>query len=226
MNSIYPYAGFWKRAAAWFIDGIVIYVATTLVQQVFTPFLIKPEMAQKLQQIQDKTAPFDPNVFMSLLPVIGCTMVIFTVLPWIYFAWMESSSKQASLGKMAVGIKVVDLQGKRLSFGRALGRTLAKIISKLIFNIGFYMAGATRRKQALHDKMAGAYVVDKDFQPGDDLPEVKTHFGILTTIIIAEVLCLLAIIGMFVALVTFAVHQVKNTKTNNSPTPVVQIQQP
>jgi len=222
MNNIYPYAGFWKRAAAWFIDGLVIYMASTLVQQILTPLLISPQTAQKIQQMQDKTAPFDPGVFLSLLPLIIGLIVIVTVLPWIYFAWMESSSKQATLGKMALGIKVVDRQGNRLSFKRALGRTLAKIISKFILNIGYYMAGATRKKQALHDKMAGTYVVDNGFQPGDDLPEVETHFGILATVIITEVLCMLAVVGLFIGAINFVVRQ---AKTNTVPRAVAKLQE-
>ena len=87
------------------------------------------------------------------------------------------------------------------------------------------MAGATRRKQALHDKMASAYVVDKNFQPGDDLPEVQTHFGILTTVIVAEILCAMAILGMIVALAALAVKSVKDSRMQ-SPAPAVQIQQP
>ena len=225
MNNIYPYAGFWKRAAAWFIDSIVIYMGTTLIQQVLGPLFINPEVAQKFQQMQDKTIPFDPQIFLSLVPVGIGWLVISTVLPWIYFAWMESSSKQATLGKMALGIKVVGADGNRITFTRALGRTLGKIISGLILNIGYYMAGATRRKQALHDKMANAYVVDKNFQPGDDLREVEPHFGILTTVIVAEVLCIVAVIGLFAALIVAAVQHVDKNRTP-APAPAVQIQQP
>ncbi len=226
MNNIYPYAGFWKRAAAWFIDGIVIYIATTLVQQILGPLLLNPEMAQKIQQMQDKTTPFDPQVFLSLIPIAVGWIALSTVLPWLYFAWMESSTKQATLGKMALGIKVIDERGGRLTFWHALGRKLAKIITGLTLNIGYYMAGATRKKQALHDKMAHTYVVDKNFQPGDDLPEVETHFGILWTVIVAQVLCVLAVIGLFVGVITFAVRHARETKTTTPPTPVVQVQQP
>ena len=74
---------------------------------------------------------------------------------------MESSSNQATVGKMALGIQVTDLEGNRISFGKALGRNLAKIISALIFYIGFIMAAFTAKKQALHDMIAGTLVVKK-----------------------------------------------------------------
>lgn len=77
---------------------------------------------------------------------------------WIYEAAMESSSKQATLGKMALGLKVTDLEGRRISFARATGRHFAKLLSGMILLIGYIMAGFTERKQALHDMIAGTLV--------------------------------------------------------------------
>jgi uncharacterized RDD family membrane protein YckC len=79
---------------------------------------------------------------------------------WLYFALMESM-KGATLGKMALGIIVTDLQGNRISFGRATGRYFAKIISSLTILVGYIMAGFTQRKQALHDIIAGCLVINK-----------------------------------------------------------------
>ena len=73
---------------------------------------------------------------------------------------MESSAKQATLGKLALAIKVTDLNGNRISFGRASGRYFAKIISGLIFCIGYIIAGFTEKKQALHDMIANCLVVN------------------------------------------------------------------
>jgi len=80
---------------------------------------------------------------------------------WLYLALSESSTKQATLGKMAMGIKVTDLHGDRISLGRASGRCLAKIVSTVIVLIGYLMIAFTRRKQGLHDIMAGCLVVNK-----------------------------------------------------------------
>jgi len=79
----------------------------------------------------------------------------------LYYALMESSAKQATLGKMAISIKVTDMAGNRISFGRATGRYFGKYVSALIMYIGFLMAGFTQQKQALHDIMAGCLVVNK-----------------------------------------------------------------
>lgn len=71
---------------------------------------------------------------------------------------MESSVGQGTIGKMIVGIKVGDADGNQISFGNALGRYFAKILSFLILCIGFMMAGWDEKKQALHDKLADTYV--------------------------------------------------------------------
>ncbi len=82
------------------------------------------------------------------------------ILGAAYFILMEGSDKQATLGKMALGIKVTDLQGRRVSYGRAAGRHFAKIISGIILGIGFLMAAFTAKKQALHDIIAETLVVN------------------------------------------------------------------
>ena len=78
---------------------------------------------------------------------------------WIYEAAMESSAKQATVGKMAMGLKVTNLEGRRISFTRATGRHFAKYISAMILLIGYIMAGFTERKQALHDMIASCLVL-------------------------------------------------------------------
>ena len=76
-----------------------------------------------------------------------------------YFTYFESSERQATPGKMLLGIKVIDLEGNRLTPGRALGRNAAKILSAIIFFIGYIMAAFTARNQALHDLIANTLVI-------------------------------------------------------------------
>lgn len=75
-----------------------------------------------------------------------------------YFGFMESSDNQGTLGKMAVGIKVGDENGLPITFGNALGRYFAKIVSALLLCIGFLMVAWDEKSQGLHDKMAGTFV--------------------------------------------------------------------
>ena len=95
------------------------------------------------------------------------------VVFWLYFAKLESGPSQATIGKRVMGIKVTDDRGQRIGFGRATGRFFGKIISGMILNIGYLMAGFTGRKQALHDMMAGCCVVFRDVEPGKPLPTVR-----------------------------------------------------
>lgn len=73
---------------------------------------------------------------------------------------MESSARQATLGKMAMSLRVTNSEGRRLSFGHATGRFFAKIVSGMIpLALGYIMAGFTAKKQALHDMIAGTLVL-------------------------------------------------------------------
>lgn len=136
------YAGFWKRFAASIIDGIIVLVSNFLIGFVFGFILV----ASKTLDLED-------------MEILG--NIIGIVTNWLYFSVMESSPTQATLGKIALGIKVTDLNGERISFGNATGRHFGKVISACIFLIGFLMVGFTEKKQGLHDMMAGCLVVDK-----------------------------------------------------------------
>jgi uncharacterized RDD family membrane protein YckC len=83
------------------------------------------------------------------------------VAGWLYWAGLESSASQATFGKQVMNIYVTDLYGQRISFMRATGRYFAKILSGIIFLIGYFMAGFTARKQALHDILANTLVLNR-----------------------------------------------------------------
>lgn len=83
------------------------------------------------------------------------------IVGWIYFAGMESSARQATLGKSAMGLVVTGIDGNRISFLRATGRYFAKWLSAVILLIGYIMAAFTARKQALHDIIASTLVLKR-----------------------------------------------------------------
>lgn len=142
------YAGFWKRLAAFIIDAVIISIVLGLIGVHSGPSYGYGHMSYGYMM---------PYAYGSMFG--GGLLKI--VVGWVYYAWMESSKHQATLGKMALGIKVTDLHGKRVSFGRATGRHFAKIISALIFGIGFLMIAFTKHKQGLHDIIAATLVVNK-----------------------------------------------------------------
>jgi uncharacterized RDD family membrane protein YckC len=92
---------------------------------------------------------------------LGIGSLFGIIIGWLYYALMESSSNQASLGKMALGLKVTDLNGNRISFGRATGRYFGRLLSGLILGVGFLMIAFTEKKQGLHDMIAETLVVKK-----------------------------------------------------------------
>ena len=90
----------------------------------------------------------------------GITLALLElVIGWLYFVLLETSQKQATLGKMLVEIKVTDINGNRLGFGQATGRYFSKMISMIILGVGFLFPLWTPRKQALHDIIAGTLVL-------------------------------------------------------------------
>jgi len=144
------YAGFWLRAVAYLIDNL-------LLGFVLGNLLLRPLMGRPGGIPAD-----DPwFLFENTSPQITALMLLFLMGNWIYFSLCESSKWQATIGKKVLGLMVVDLQGRRLSFGRASGRFFAKILSSMTFLVGFLMAGFTKRKQGLHDIVAGCLVIKK-----------------------------------------------------------------
>jgi uncharacterized RDD family membrane protein YckC len=144
------YAGFWLRFAAAFIDNIIIQAPFWILQvviEVTNPPVMGPNGV---------STPTGANIGLNCASGLANILVF-----WLYYALQESGEHQATLGKRAVGIKVVSLEGQRLSFANATGRTFGKILSQLICLIGYIMAAFTERKQALHDMMAGTLVVRK-----------------------------------------------------------------
>jgi uncharacterized RDD family membrane protein YckC len=130
------YAGFWIRFCAYIVDMIIAgAIATILSRMLFGNYY-------------SAEAYKDPGP--------GAVSLL---VSWLYFAFQESSVRQATFGKLAFGLRVCSETGERLSFANATGRYFAKIISAIILLIGFIMIAFDSRKQGLHDKIAHTLVV-------------------------------------------------------------------
>lgn len=141
------YGGFWIRVVAAIIDSIIVRVVVTPIHLIFGGLGLAGMMSGV------------PHAGVGLgLFGGGVTLIATLFASWLYGAFMESSSYQATLGKMIFGMKVTDLSGNRISFERATGRHFAKWLSGMILCIGFIMVGLTERKQGLHDLLAGTLV--------------------------------------------------------------------
>lgn len=167
-------AGFWKRFAAGMIDMILIIVLIVMLQRLFftliyNPIFIYNPMKEAAASddfdtlLKHMTMKWDRLLMMQKISkILDCTL--FILFGWLYFTGLESSLMKATFGKIALGIIVTDLDGNRISFGRANGRYWCKYISALILMIGYIMAGFTEKKQALHDTMANTLVVKKQLK--------------------------------------------------------------
>lgn len=90
-----------------------------------------------------------------------CSQLLSIVIGLVYFVVLETSPKQGTWGKQIVGIKVTDLEGNRLTTGRAIGRFCAKFISSFTCGIAWLMPLFTEKKQTLHDMIAGCLALKK-----------------------------------------------------------------
>ena len=176
-----PYIGFFRRALAFVIDNLLVSIPPLLI---CLPFAFwQAHMWEQLPRGEAQNV-----AQMSMLVVLYALWQLLSLITfWLYTAFCESSSKQATLGKRLLRIKVVNEKGQRISFLRATGRAFAKMLSYATFYIGFVMAGCTKRKRALHDMIAQTYVVHRDYQPGDELPDTPSHpiwLGIWTFIFV------------------------------------------
>lgn len=149
LQGLKKYAGFWRRLAAFVIDGFVLN-AIMFALGLFVGF-----GAGFANAIGGGDADAVLNNVSILINVLSIP------LNWLYFAILESSKYQATAGKMALGLVVTDLEGRRISFARATGRYFAKFLSGMILFVGFWMIGWTERKQGLHDILAGTLVYRK-----------------------------------------------------------------
>jgi uncharacterized RDD family membrane protein YckC len=152
------YAGFWLRFVAYLIDSVILGIVCVALIVVV---IFASGVAAMLRSLPENPTP-DMFLRGAFVLAILALIAITTVITWLYYAWMESSASQGTLGKMALGLIVTDMQYRPVSFARASGRFFAKFITGLIpLCIGYIMAGFTAKKQALHDMIASCLVLRK-----------------------------------------------------------------
>ncbi len=134
-------ASFGARLLALIIDMVIVNTASSLIQ---APFL-----ALMLGNLNSTTMIVG---FVAPIILVGGMAVFYTV-------WLESSAWQATLGKKLLGLRVVDLDGQRITFWKSASRNFNKSISSLILGIGYLMPLWTQQRQALHDRMARCLVI-------------------------------------------------------------------
>jgi uncharacterized RDD family membrane protein YckC len=147
------YMGFWIRVLAALIDGVILGVINNIVTIPIGPgFEVERDFDNTVTDIY-----FNGGAFFLALALTSTISIAYYVIG--YSRWGQT------VGKLALGIKVVDANGRLLSPGKAFVRWLGNIVSALIFCIGYLMVAWDPRKQGLHDKMAGSFVIKSRNQP-------------------------------------------------------------
>jgi uncharacterized RDD family membrane protein YckC len=139
------FAGFFMRFLASFIDGLIV-VAICVVLGIAFIWFVGEDAARSNQGT-----------------VGNFLRAMFLAVAWIYFATMESSPGQSTFGKRLLGLRVTDMSGNRISFARASARHFGKILSQLVFMIGYLMMKFSPNNQCLHDMISGCVVMQKQW---------------------------------------------------------------
>ncbi len=155
-----PYAEFSPRFLARLIDSIVL-----------SPLLlgwggIFGWAATQIPNFPKGSNPSEREVmafFATLMPMIAAAalwILVSVAANWLYHALLESSERQGTVGKRIMGLVVTNIEGMRISFGRASVRWIcATLITSQSMLIGYIMVAFTQRKQTLHDMLAETLVL-------------------------------------------------------------------
>lgn len=161
-TSLEDYAGFWQRFGAWVIDLAVLLVPAAIIYQSmggFTAYMTLlghvregltagPEMTEAMKAYAEATRP---------------ASIAVVLLGFLYYSLFEASKWQATPGKLALGIRVTDVNGQRLSIGRSALRNTARLLNLLnglLALICYLPVAWTQRKQGLHDMVASTLVLN------------------------------------------------------------------
>ena len=186
MNTINNYAGFWRRFSANLIDFVILSYLFIILTSDFAngiyrilfssaeidgyyliqDFAHSHEALMRILGFGIYTDVYSLENYAIIYPLLYrfsffILFPFFRLFIWCYCSGLESSPLQATIGKLAVGLYVTDTTGVRISFGRATVRHFSKIISRIIILIGYFLAGWTSKKQALHDMISGCLVLTR-----------------------------------------------------------------
>jgi uncharacterized RDD family membrane protein YckC len=145
------YPSFWRRLIAAIADAIILAILALALGQALAILAVHPALGLRTRDI-------------DVISLVGdFTVAALLVMSWLYSTLFESSSKQGTPGKIILGLVVTDLDGRRISFGRANARYWARALSIATLMIGFILAAFTRRRQALHDLVSGCLIMRSSY---------------------------------------------------------------
>jgi len=147
------YGGFWIRFVALFIDSVIISIVSAIINIPLVLLMGLGSAGAIANLGSGSTAGL--GLFMGLYGVLILINLAIGIGYYVYFV----SSRGATLGKQALGLKIIRTDGGPISPGLALGRYLCYMIDGIILYIGFIMAGFDPEKRALHDRICDTRVI-------------------------------------------------------------------
>jgi uncharacterized RDD family membrane protein YckC len=138
-------AGFWTRLAAAIIDSLVLGVPLGILTSLVVDggsFAVSGGYGYQP----------DGPLWLNLLG---------TLIGIAYYGGLEGGATGQTLGKRALGIRVVDAATglPPIGIGRGIGRYFARILSAIPCALGYFWMLWDDRKQTWHDKLVRTYVV-------------------------------------------------------------------
>ncbi|WP_185819849.1 RDD family protein [Salibacterium salarium] len=147
------FAGFWLRVAAVLIDSIVVAVPLNILSFIAIIILVF--------SLSGGSPNVDNGTQAQIALMCFIVYLLCGLITPFYYTIFHCSKWQATIGKKAVGIKVIDYNGGKISFWKSFGRYFGYVLSGMILGIGYIMAGFTKNKEALHDMMSSTLVIKK-----------------------------------------------------------------
>ena len=179
------YAGLGRRFVAWIADSIIIVILGIIVIAFFnliTGFRYLYYIVVSHAPISSLTEAGTYDA--AIGPIIAAVGVFIIIVPWLYYADLEASRSHATPGKVLMHLAVTDLAGNQVSFARAtlrfigmfffglfiplfvigfgvgiIGLTISCVIAVVIILLNFLVIGLTKKRQGIHDKIAGCLVL-------------------------------------------------------------------
>lgn len=161
------YGGILRRVCAGIIDGFIIQACFSAISFLFDAwYFIYQTFYAELEMMSHSSTIFWGVAFWK---VAG-----YWLIAVLFEVCFSGSSLQATPGKLLLGMKIVDLNGRRISYWRSLGRFLGKFLSAILW-IGIIMIAFTKRRQGLHDKIAGTLVVLREGSKVSEFPQERVE---------------------------------------------------
>ena len=152
------YAGFWMRLVASLIDAIFLYIINSIVMSVVLFAYYGSQLDLNWLTNFQNSLTVDNSQFWSFLGIILLAYLVGLAVTIAYYT-ITIGKWGRTLGKAALKIKVVKPDGSRVSYWRALGRSLAYYLNGFTLSLSFLMIAFTKNKRGLHDYIADTIVI-------------------------------------------------------------------